>query len=252
MKRNWGRAAVLVAGALFAGALAPACASNDQSIFIRSALAPSQNRQNGSCLYTNDPQQASLFEGRFDLGIRDNYFAVLLVGNQMTGRADRNQNRAESNRVTMNGAVVRVTNPDGSVINEFTSLATGFADPQASDQPSFGTLGIVVIDAKTRDTLAGQFQNRQQTKLVLANVKVFGQTLGGVDVESGEYQMPIRVCKGCLVNFTDANDPNQTPNPNCKKALADKNNVPCFAGQDEVTACQLCAGRDVCDNPLLP
>ncbi len=252
MKRNWGRAAVLVAGALVASALAPACASNDQTIFIRAALAPSTNRQNGACLYTSDPQQPVLFQGTLDVGIRDNYFAVLLVGNQLTARADRNNNRAESNRVSLNGAVVRVTNPDGSVINEFTSLATGFADPQSSDQPSYGSIGIVVIDSKTRDQLLAQLNNRLDTKLVLANIRAFGQTLGGVDVESNEYQLPIRVCKGCLVSFANANDVNQQPSPNCKKALEDKNSTPCFAGQDEPTPCQLCTGRPVCDDPLLP
>ncbi len=252
MKRNWCRALVMMATAAGAMALAPACASNDQTIFIRSAQAPPTNRQGGRCLYTPDPQQPALFEGTLDVGVRDNYFASLLVGNQMTGRGDRLNNRAESNRVTLNGAVIRVTNPDGSVINEFTSLGNGFADPQISDTPSFGLIGLVVIDARTRDTLAAQLTNRAQTKLVLANIKAFGQTLGGVEVESNEFQLPIRVCNGCLVSFANGNDPNQQPAPNCKKALEDSAEGPCIAGQDELTPCQLCAGRPVCDDPLRP
>src|SRR5690349_10740939 len=55
----------LVIGCLGTAAVAftPACAENDQAIFIRTNLAPPQNRQNGTCLYSSDPTQAGLFEG---------------------------------------------------------------------------------------------------------------------------------------------------------------------------------------------
>lgn len=252
MNRIWGRARMLMAAGLFAGALAPACAENDQSIFIRGALAPSANRQNGVCTYTADPAQPQLFEGSLDVGVRDNYFAVLLVGNQLSARGSQQAVRAESNRVHINGAVVRVTNPDGSVINEFTSLSTGFADAQGNDQPAYGAIGVVAIDAKTKDALAGQLTARTQTKLVLANISVFGKTLGGVDVESGEYQLPIRVCNGCLVTFTDSNDAAAAVQPNCLKPLGTAGtNLPCSAGQDEAVPCQLCQGRPVCDPATL-
>ena len=251
MKRILGRVVVVCASALVIGAVTPACVENDQSIFVRSVLGPSTNRQNGSCTYTDDPQQATLFEGTFDVGVRDNYFAVVLVGSQMLQRGDPASARAEPNRVHLNGAVVRVTEPNGNQIAEFTSLATGFADIQQNNNPDFGTMGIVGIDAPTAATLRGLLPNRTTTRQILLNIKAFGKTLGGVDLESGEFQQPVKVCNGCLVSFSGANDPAQTPNPNCLAAVgtggATGGQLPCFPGQDEPVPCQLCQGRPACD-----
>lgn len=250
MKRILGRVVVVCASALVIGAFAPACVENDQSIFVRSVLAPSTNRQNGACVYTDDPQQAQLFEGTFDVGVRDNYFAIVLVGNQLIGRGDPSNTRAESNRVHLNGAVVRVTEPNGNQLAEFTSLATGFADIQQNNNPDYGTMGIVGIDAPTAATLRGLIPNRTTTRQILLNIKAFGKTLGGVDLESGEFQLPLKVCNGCLVSFAGANDPAQTPNPNCLAATGgagSNTQAPCFAGQDEAVPCQLCQGRPACD-----
>jgi hypothetical protein len=249
MNRTWGRLLVLITGALFAGVVAPACASNDQSVFIRQVAAPPASRQNGSCLYTVDPTLPFLSEGTLDVGVRDDYYARLIYGNQLSARADRTANRTESNRVTLNGAVVRVTTTDGTLIREFTSVSTGFADPAVGDTPSYGVLAVTIIDRATRDLLANGLNKRADTKLVIANVKGFGQTLGGVDVESNEFSFPIRVCKGCLVSFEKSNDVNLQPAPNCLLALAEGTPLPCLAGQDEVTPCQVCRGRDVCDDP---
>ena len=50
------------------------------------------------------------------------------------------------------------------------------------------------------------------------NFKAFGMSLGGQDVESGEFQLPARICNGCLVDFSTGNDPTSTPvQPNCLK-----------------------------------
>ncbi|AKU96769.1 hypothetical protein AKJ09_03433 [Labilithrix luteola] len=253
MKRIWGHLVSLLGLALVGSAAFPACATNDQSIFIRGALAPSTNRQNNVCIYTDDPSQAELFEGSVDLGIRDDYFGILLIGNQMTPRADNLNNRAESNRIHIDGAVVQVTNPDGSLIREFTSTATGFADPSSNSAPDYGTIGVTLIDAPTKAALLPLLPNRTASKMVVAKVKAFGRTLGGLDLESGEFQFPISVCNGCLVDFSTGTDPAQ-PLPNCRKALdaaAGGTALPCFVGQDERTPCQLCQGRPVCD-PATP
>ena len=66
MKRIVGQALSVVAIAVFATMLTPACAENDMSIFIKSALAPSLTRTISGCTYTVDPLQISLFEGVFD------------------------------------------------------------------------------------------------------------------------------------------------------------------------------------------
>ncbi len=249
MKRILRHVASLFVIGLAAAAVVPACATNDQTIFIRAALAPSMNRQQGGCVYTSDPTQPELFEARADLGVTDSYFSVLLVGNQLIPRSDPSSNRAESNRVHINGAIVRVTEADGTLIREFTSLATGFADPASTNTPTYATVGIVALDAPTRDIILPSLTNRAVSKTILINIKAFGTSLGGKDVESGEFQLPMQVCNGCLVTFNDSTDPTQ-PAPNCKKPLAmplTPQTAPCFSGQDEPVPCQTCTTREACD-----
>lgn len=254
MKRIWSHVVSLVVVGMAASAVVPACAANDQTIFIRSALAPSINRQMSGCIYTPDPTQAQLFEARADLGVTDSYFAVLLVGNQLIPRGDPLANRAESNRVHINGAIVRVTEADGTLIREFTSLATGFADAASNSAPAYATVGITALDAPTREMLLPSLPNRIVSKTILINIKAFGTTLGGKDVESGEFQLPMQVCNGCLVDFSTGNDDTlpQAMQPNCKKtstmALTPATS-PCFLGQDENVPCQLCQKTRVACDP---
>ena len=62
MKRIWGYVVSLLAAGTLVGSTLPACATNDRTIFVRSVLAPSANRQGGACVYNGDPQQAALFQ----------------------------------------------------------------------------------------------------------------------------------------------------------------------------------------------
>jgi hypothetical protein len=238
--------AVVVLGTLIT-AFSPACAENDQSIFIRQALAPAQNRQNGACTYTSDPTQPALSEGLVDVAIRDTYVAALLVGNQLVPRADAQNTRVEPNRAHLNGAVVRVTDPSGAELGEFTSLGSSFIEPQQNNLPSFSPLFVTALDASISAKLLQQVPPGKPG-MVVANIKVFGRTVGGVDIESGEFQYPIRVCNGCLVSFASGDDP-ATQGIDCNLPLAENaggQQLPCAPGQDEVTPCQLCSDRQAC------
>ncbi len=251
MKRIWSHVVSVVIVGAAVSAVVPACATNDQTIFIRAALAPATNRQTSGCVYTPDPTQPELFEAKVDVGITDSYFAVLLVGNQLIPRGDPQDNRAESNRVHINGAIVRVQEADGTLIREFTSLATGFADPGNNNQAAYGLIGIVALDAPARNLLLPQLPNRLVSKTIQISIKAFGQSLGGKDVESGEFLLPMQVCNGCLVDFSSGNDDTATVQPNCLKPAPMNTTAataPCFRGQDEPTLCQSCiATREACD-----
>lgn len=242
MKRVLGQALSVVTVALLATAFTPACAENDQSIFIRAALAPSTNRQGGRCVYTSDPTQTGLFEGTVDVAIAESYSAVLLIGNQLAARGDSANTRAESNRAHINGAVVRVTDPNGGLIGEFTSLATGFVEPQLNNQASYGPISVTAIDVPTMNKIAGDME-LGGSKLVAANIKAFGRTVGGVDLESGEFQLPIRICNGCLVTFEGFDDKATPDILECKRAedaAGGTDELPCSPGQDETTPCLFC------------
>jgi hypothetical protein len=254
MKRIFGHVVSLLVVGLAVSSALPACATNDQSIFISKALAPALTRTNGFCSYTNDPSQPSLFQATLDIGVADNYFAILLVGNQLIPRSDPQNNRAESNRVHINGAIVRVTETDGTLIREFTSLATGFADPGNNNAAEFGVIGVTGIDAPTKDILLPSLPNRTVSRTILMNFKAFGISLGGEDLESGEFQLPARICNGCLVDFSTGNDDTAAQQPNClkKQATAAGTSGPCIGGQDEPVKCETCVTtRKACD-PAVP
>lgn len=264
MSRSWGRhlSSFVVLG-LAVAAFAPGCAKNDESIYVAGVLAPSQNRINGACQYTDDPTQSRLFSSLLDVGVRDDYQAVLLVANQMIPRGDPLDPRAESNKIHIDGAVIRVTNPDGSeVAPSFTTFSSGFViNTQNNGNPGFTSVAVPIIDGNTANVLRGLVPPDKSTeKEILVFIRAFGKTLGGVDVESGEYQHPMRVCNGCLIYYPEsARDPASPVQPNCSKGLdptATQSTAatPCFPGQDELTSCQYCqsAAHPLCTPPKAP
>jgi hypothetical protein len=251
MKRLLSQALVVGAVAMGAGALTPACADNDQSIFIRDVLAPPSNRQNGTCVYTPDPTATMISEGVLDVGLSQVYNVMLIVGSQMIQRGDSINTRAESNRVHINGATVKVTDANGSkTYGDFSTLGSGFLDTQLNNIPGWGLAGVSAIDAPTGAKIAAELTAFGPEKQVVANIKLFGKTLGGVDLESGEFQFPIKVCKGCLIDFSTGQDPTvQGRNCALPPAAAGTSAAaapPCQVGQDEPVSCQSC----VKTNPL--
>lgn len=260
----------LLGQTLFAGtavalafALTPACVDNDQSIFIRQVQAGSAAASGTTgCSYIADPSTPGLIEGVVDTALRDNYQAVLLVGSQLIQRGDSTQPRAESNRSHLDGAIVRITDADGNDISEFTAQSTGFVDNSLAALPSYGLMGVTLLDAPTLAKAAGGL-TPGQTKLVLANIKAFGETLGGVDLESGEFQFAIRICNGCLISFLDQDDTG-TPGIDCNRTAAagatggtagggtGGGTAPCYPGQDGVISCALCKDTNCRCQSLIP
>lgn len=248
MKRLLGQALVVTAVGMLTAAATPGCADNDQAIFVQSVFAPPTNRQNGSCLYSADPTQPMISYGKLDVGLSPSktYQAMLLVGSQLIQRGETNAARAESNRVHINGAVVRVTDANGGAISEYTTLGSGFVDPQLNNIADYGVVSLPLIDAATAIKVAPA--RGQPDKLIVANLKLFGKTLGGVDIESGEFQFPVYVCTGCLVSFPSSADDPATNGFDCNAPLAASAAVtaPCHLGQDEGISCQQCQGNPIC------
>lgn len=255
---SWTRRAVVLGVVVcVSGVIASACADNNQTLFIRQVQAP----ESGECGFSNDPQGDYYMNGVLDLMLTSQYRATLLVGNQIVPRGDSDRVRAETSRVSLDEAEVRVEYTDGTEVNSFTIPGNGFVDPSSGSEPGWGTFRTVLIDSATADGLRGALgatSTSRSSKVgrVVAVVKVFGKTLGGREVETGEFRFPIEVCYGCSVSFPASRwlDDGIHPVPNCL-GCADASDVetPCLSGQDEAVDCCLChavlgtAGDQLCE-----
>lgn len=237
--------ALVIAG-LGASAL-PSCATNDSMMFIMGVYA----RKQGSC--TPKPENGAPIwaSGTLDLLFANEYTAALLIGNQITERGSREQLRTETSRVVLKGAEVRLENlTGGEIVPSFSSAATGFVDAAEGTDPSITIMYASLIPSSVSASLP--------IGTVLAKVRVFGDTLGGEDVESSELVFPIDICEGCLVAYpASARDLTVTGDEyQCKVATdamdtgSDQIDLPCNLGIDLPVPCTVCSGvSQVCQSP---
>jgi len=225
-------------------ALTPSCAENNETIFVRQmqAVVPSD------CTFKNDPTGLAITAGVLDVAVGSSYVGFPLVGNQLVSRGDPKTSKAESMRVQIQGAEVRIIDLEsGGVDGPFSVIATGIADPTLSADPGYGASAIELIPG----SIARKFVARAKVRpvSVTAAFKVFGKTLGGTDVTTAEYQFPITICFGCLVDFSgNVSDPAVTsPARNCRASIKDGDVVKfCRAGQDLPYDCRLCQNLNTC------
>lgn len=209
--------------------ISPGCADNESSIFVRQVMQLSAP----ACKTTGDPTAPSLLYGVLDVGAakQAGYQATLLVGNHLVPRGSQQQIRTETARVNLRGAVVRIEDANGNTLQNYTLDATGFVDPGTDTQPGWGLLSTTLIPPGT-----------PALNWVTVRVKVFGQTLGGKDVESDELTFPINLCYGCLVDYPDAaNTITDGTGYECGSTTqAQSLTEPCIIGQDDRVPCPFC------------
>ncbi len=230
------------------GATLPAtsgCADNETMLFVRQVMAV----QSPECFVRADASGDFRTAGALDVLFADSYSAVLLVGNQLVQRSSRDQLRTEANRIVLKGAEVRVFDSQEAQLIAFTVPASGFVDPASGATPGFGLTAATLIPSSLGATLFDQLALFESTTVV-ANIKVFGDTLGGEEIDSAELVYPIVVCKGCLVfKPADLDDP-VTPIYECNVTGAtgmsdtiEIDEVPCSFGQDDLVDCRLCCAN---------
>jgi hypothetical protein len=247
MKRVWGH--VLAGVSLLAGAAIamPACAHNDSSLFVQDVLAPQLVATGQTCLYTTDPTQPFISSGTLDVGLKAEYTPTFLVGNQLVSQSNSQQLQTETSTITIQGAVVRITDSSGNTLTSFTDLASATVYPATGTTPGYAPISVTTVDEGTasniKNTLAGM--PALSTIRVVTYVQFFGNTLGGESVQSDDFEFPVDLCVGCLVLFSAASENAADPLPNCNAATSSTGMVsalpsPCFLGQDAKTDCSQC------------
>jgi len=227
----------------------PSCATNDSMIYIVGVAL----RQQGSCAVKADLTTTILAKGTMDRVFASEYVAALIVGNQLMQRGSRERVRTETSRIALKGAEVKLENSQGAeLVPPFSAVGTGFVDASDGTDAAPAVVFATLIPSSVKDSLpAGT---------VVSKVRVFGTTLGGEDVESGELLFPIDVCDGCLISFpASARDPAaDSMTYQCKLASADTAvaatsdtaSLPCQPGVDFPVPCTTCSGLfDACQSP---
>lgn len=252
MKRVWGH---VLGGVSLLGIgviVMAACKSDDSTLFVQDVLAQQLVTPGQQCVYTADPTQAAISSGVLDTAFRSQYVATFLVGNQAVPEVNSQQLATETDIITIQGAVVRITDSDGNQLADYTTLAAATVYPSSGGVPGYAPISVTIVDNTTvssdsalQQVIHGGYGN---TYRLVTYVQFFGQTTGGTSVKSDDFEFPVDVCYACLIGFT--NDPAETFFPNCGGAAASTTTStlpePCILGQDVGIPCSECLPSNVC------
>lgn len=222
---------LLAAAAVTLSFASVGCVENESTLFIKGVL----DKSGGECTVSADPGAALLANGILDRQLTATYFAALLVGNQLVQRGSATQLRTETARVALRGAEIRLTSTRQAVLEEFSVDGTGFVDPASGTSPGYGVFFATLI--------ANAARINTENRNIIANVRVYGRTLGGREVDSGELAFPIALCEGCLISYPPEANGSST-GYDCTIPASDLPPAPCDLGQDEVVDCRLCTNTN--------
>lgn len=201
MSRRLGRADTVLFLAMAGAMSSSGCAYNEASIYVRAAMVIPAD----TCAISPDPAALQLSSGVLDVSFGGSYSAALLVANQLVRTGDPDRLRIETSKLQIYGADVTVLNSDDSGVTrsngqpaKFFTPTSGFADASTGLTVGLGLANVTLIDAALGRDLKQEITNTGVGQDVVAQVVVYGRTLGGLEVRSGEWPFPIHVCLGCL------------------------------------------------------
>lgn len=227
---NMMKATQIPLGALVLAALLFGCVDNRATFFVRDNKVPDEE-----CIVQSDRNARSLFFGILDVGVRTNWYMFPSFENAMTESLKLNPVTAESNRIQVSGAQVRLALDTGeSLGDDFFVPFSGIVEPGGTGVTSF----MAIPSGYVTDAYIGA--------AVIVEMRILGTTLGGIDVDTPWFSFPVYVCRCCLVDFSDAWD-DEADTYNCNNPTREPEKV-CAAGQDEPVDCAYCATYSSCCN----
>jgi hypothetical protein len=215
---------LVVAVGIAALSLSAGCRTNNSSVFIRQVPIPDPQNK---CTVSADPTTAALPSGTFDTSLTSFYQQFFLFGDQLVQRGDASRLRPETSRVQMFEARADIFKGGALIAEDQRTPTNGFADAANETTPGWG-LALVspLISPDVAKTIMANGGGQ-----VVARVRLFGSTLGGLDVETGPFDFPIFVC---------GNDATHTP---CLPKIApptctETKDYACIPGQDTAHDCR--------------
>lgn len=192
-----------------------ACAPEGPTAIIVGSLIPDED-----CIVA--PESAFLLKGRYDVSVgvtgqcNASYNMAMLINSYLIKRGSPAGNpspaRAEPNVLQITRAEVSLLRVDDSLVpfpglpNPFSVTTYATVPPAEFEDPGSGVALVEVIPSfyKTQLRTLGLGRNLDT---VVAAVKLFGETTGGVQVELAEYRFPIQLCEGCYTVCGDTLEP---------------------------------------------
>jgi hypothetical protein len=233
-------------GALLSGG----CVDNESSLYIAGVFDLTSTR----CIAEPDSDAVLRAGGYIDLAFASGYRAALLVGSQLTERGSREKLRTETSRLRVEGARVTLYGTDGGE-STYDTTASGIAQPASGTDPGLAAVFVQLVrpDDLGDPNVEDDYGALGPPGTAIARVRVFGRTLGGQEIESGDFDYQIQVCEGCLITYPpEAADPD-VDGYLCSYAAdtATGTDDICFLGQDQAIPCTQCvAFSTICRDPL--
>lgn len=266
------------AAAVAALASAPACVPNDNIFFIVQNQVAMSAGVGAQCTLMPDPGGLANNHGVLDVALRRSYIMSPLYRSELMSSRDPVAGRAETRGLYVEGAEIELRLPApgqppeswvrvnlGGPSSTYTVASTTFVPPGTSAGPGYAVGPLEIIPTTIGDALARRVCilgdvptgtgcmrpsiDPSTTLNIVAIVRPFGRTMGGLSIQGAAFNFPMTVCCACLVSFpAEANDPTATTHHNCF-ARTSPTTVPCTVGQDEAVDCRLCADNLLCQPP---
>ena len=211
--------------ALVAAALA-ACTDNRATFFVRDIKIPTTS----DCEVQSDRNAAFRPYGIMDLGLTQAYYLHPLVENAMESSVRLNPSTAESNRIAVTGAQVRLRSSTGeSIATDYFVPTSGLVEPGGVVATSFQAVPPGYLTAGGANDM------------VIVEFKMLGTTGGGIEVDTPWFAFPLYTCTGCLVMFPPEAWDEIMGCYNCWDIGSGTDDIPCVIGQDDYVDCRFCA-----------
>jgi hypothetical protein len=146
--------------------------SDEKPLFLLGALAVDSTE----CVAKTDATAKLLGQGVLDLAFTSSYTAMLGVGSQFA----QPDAASETERVSLRSAAITLTTADGAVLEQYSTVGTGFIDA-ATASAAYGPMAVTVIPAALGLTKPVQSARRRTSRQ--ARPRAFGGALTQLGIQ---------------------------------------------------------------------